>query len=84
MAESTPDQTRGPLDGRRGYGETSPSTSARAIDCARHMYPHSAYTEGMRKMSPFRIQNGRLPCARKYGNATAIFETKPLYEKRLF
>ena len=32
------------LDGRRGYGETSPSTSARAIDCARHMYAHSAYT----------------------------------------
>ena len=32
------------LDGRRGYGETSPSTSARAIYCARHMYAHSAYT----------------------------------------
>ena len=31
------------LDGRRGYGETSPSTSARAIYCARHMYAHSAY-----------------------------------------
>ena len=29
-----------------------------------------------------RIKNGRLPCARKYGNAIAIFETKPLYEKR--
>ena len=27
-------------------------------------------------------QNGRLPCARKYGNAIAIFETKRLYEKR--
>ena len=32
------------LDGRRGYGETSPSTSARAIYCVRHMYAHSAYT----------------------------------------
>ena len=33
--------------------------------------------EGMRKMSPFRIQNGRLPCARKYGNATAIIQKTP-------
>ena len=32
------------LDGRRGYCETSPSTSAGAIYCARHMYAHSAYT----------------------------------------
>ena len=32
------------LDGRQGYGETSPSTSARAIYCARHMYAHSADT----------------------------------------
>ena len=30
------------LDGRRGYGQTSPSTSARAIYCARHMYAHSS------------------------------------------
>ena len=29
-----------------------------------------------------RIKNGRLPCAHKYGNAIAILETKPLYEKR--
>ena len=28
-----------------------------------------------------RIKNGRLLCARKYGNAVAIFETKSLYEK---
>ena len=27
-------------------------------------------------------KNGRLPCVRKYGSAIAIFETKPLYEKR--
>ena len=30
----------------------------------------------------FAYKNGRLSCARKYGNATAIFETKLLYEKR--
>ena len=35
-------------------------------------------------MSPFRVQNGRIPCARKVWDAIAIFETKPLYEKRLF
>ena len=34
------------------------------------------------KWARFAYKNGRLPCARKYGNAIAIFETKPLYEKR--
>ena len=43
-------------------------------------HERSIYTEGMRKMSPFRVQNGRLPCARKVWDAIAIFETKPLYE----
>ena len=36
----------------------------------------------MRKECRNRVKNGRLPSARKYGNAIAIFETKPLYEKR--
>ena len=36
----------------------------------------------MRKECGNGVKNGRLPSARKYWNAIAIFETKPLYEKR--
>ena len=49
-----------------------------------HTMKHCCYvtalytTEAQR--NPFSRKNGRLPCARKYGNAIAIFETKPLYE----
>ena len=38
--------------------------------------------EGMRKMSPFRIQNGRLPCARKCGNATVSSKRSHYTKKR--
>ena len=45
VRESTPDQTPGPSRARWMEGRgSSPSTSARAIYCARHMYAHSADT----------------------------------------
>ena len=37
-------------------------------------HERSIYTEGMRKMSPFRIQNGRLPGTLQLSSKNAFFK----------
>ena len=44
MAESTPDQTPGPSRAHWMEGGGGGGGGGGAIDCARHMYAHSAYT----------------------------------------
>ena len=65
--------------------ETALSSSAIRYTCAyssTREIRSIVYGRNAEYLLLFAYKNGLLSCAREYGNAIAIFETKSLYEKR--